>query len=832
MRYSWLLCLLLFPGLVLAQEEESSEVTFSSIADESEIYEGLFDIYQNRETGKLHLAISADQIDQEFIYTAVTQNGVVEADHFRGAYRDNKVISIRRYFDRVEVVAENTAFYFDPDNALSRAADANISRAVLAVLPIVAEQEDTGELMLEADGLFLSEALHQVKDTPNPDRDEAFALGDMDGDKTRVADIRSYPENLDVFVEYVFENPRPQVLGDEEITDSRYVSILLQHSLIAMPDNDFTPRFDDQRVGYFLNRVTDLTSVSVTPWRDLINRWNLVKKDPEAEISDPVEPIVWWIENTTPVEYRDMIRQAALAWNQSFELAGFSNAIQVEIQPDDADWDAGDIRYNVLRWTSSPNPPFGGYGPSFTNPRTGEILGADIMLELVYMTNRIRFEKLFESWEATGELDHDHSIWCSHGYQLQLNNLFATQALRTLAPSDTEAQERMIYESMANLILHEIGHTLGLNHNMRASQLLTLEQAQDAEAVTSIGLSGSVMDYTPVHLMPLDQEQVRFYDSTPGPYDDWAIQFGYMPELDDPALRAAHLARSTEPQLAFGNDADDMRSAGRATDPRVNIDDMSSDPVGYAQARFEMIEEVKGDLLVKYGQPGSSWQEMYQGYLTLVDQWRRQSGIVSRFVGGVYVNRAEPGQAGADIPLQPVSSADQRRAMQVLRDYLFAPDAFSMPADLVAHLQRQRRDFDFSGETQDPKVNEWVLRAQSQVLDHLLHPVVQQRITESRAYGNGYPLNQVMTDLTDAIFEVDIRDDVSVVRQNLQREYVDRLLAMVDEESSDRWDHVAQATALAVLRELQDDLDNNRGNDESRIHRASLLFAINGVLES
>jgi len=122
------------------------------------------------------------------------------------------------------------------------------------------------------------------------------------------------------------------------------------------------------RIGYFTDQVTDLTSPSPTPYRDLIHRWDLVKKDKNAVLSEPVEPIVWWIENTTPRQLRDTIRNAALAWNEAFEAAGFKNALVVKEQPDDADWDAGDIRYNVLRWTSSPNPPFGGYGPSFVNP--------------------------------------------------------------------------------------------------------------------------------------------------------------------------------------------------------------------------------------------------------------------------------------------------------------------------------------------------------------------------------------------------------------------------------------------------------------------------------
>ena len=142
-----------------------------------------------------------------------------------------------------------------------------------------------------------------------------------------------------------------------------------------MPEEGFVPRPDDPRIGFFMTEVDDLTGVSATPWKDMIHRWRLEKKDPSAAMSEPMKPITWWIENTTPEEFRPIIKEGVEKWNQAFEPLGFTNAVVVKVQPDDAEWDAGDVRYNVLRWTASPSPPFSGYGPSFVNPRTGEILG-------------------------------------------------------------------------------------------------------------------------------------------------------------------------------------------------------------------------------------------------------------------------------------------------------------------------------------------------------------------------------------------------------------------------------------------------------------------------
>jgi hypothetical protein len=312
---------------------EEGAVSYDSVVESSEHFEGFFDVYQDKESGETYLAIKPEQIDQEFIYNSIVVDGVVEGGAFRGYFADNKIISLRRHFKRIEFVNDNASFYFDPDSALSRAADANISDAVLSVQEIVAEDEASGIILIKADDIFLSESLQQIKRAPNPDpaAEKRFELGTLSETKNKIYEVRSYPENTNVFVDYVYENPAPVVRGQGDITDSRFVSVRLQHSFVKVPENDFQPRIDDPRVGYFTQYITDQTTYKAAPYRDLINRWDLTKKDPDAELSEPVEPIVWWIENTTPVELRETIKEGALAWNQSFEKAGFKNAVQVKV---------------------------------------------------------------------------------------------------------------------------------------------------------------------------------------------------------------------------------------------------------------------------------------------------------------------------------------------------------------------------------------------------------------------------------------------------------------------------------------------------------------------
>jgi hypothetical protein len=806
--------------------------------------DGLFTMYQDTTTGSLMMLVSKNKIGKEFIYFTHVVDAPVTAGAFRGAFGSNNVFRIEKHFNRIEFVTQNPSFWFDSGHALARAASANISPAVVAVQEVVAE--DSTSYLIKADDLFMTEAFTQIKPSPNPQAPPGsqFSLGQLSKSKTQVERVKNYPANTDVVVDYVYENPTPINRGGNDVTDARNVSIVVQHSLIEMPKDDYTPRFDDPRVGFFTQEQTDMVSTSAAPYRDLINRWKLVKKDPSAAVSEPVEPITWWIENTTPVEFRDAIYKAAMLWNGPFEAAGFRNAVVVKIQPDDADWDAGDIRYNVLRWTSSPNPPFGGYGPSFVNPRTGQILGADIMLEYIFVTNRVRQEKAFataamniEQNAAEGSLTAEElGRRCTYADELQLNVMTGMQALTARGATQIEMKD-YINQAITGLILHEMGHTMGLNHNMKASQMLSPKEINNRSVTGERGVMGSVMDYEIVNLAKKGEQQGDYFSTRPGPYDYWAIQFGYTPSLPDEAAENARmnalLARSTEPALAFGNDADDMRSPGGGIDPRVNVNDMTNDAIGYMTDRFDVINDLMTSVKSRYTTPGESYHEMRNAYLVLTGQLNSAATVISRYVGGVYVDRAFAGQPGATKPFRPVSRADQKRAMASLTKNVFAPAAFSSPADLYAYLQMQRRGYDFFGQPEDPKIHERILTIQRGVLTQLLHPRVMTRITDSRLYGNEYPLSEVMSDLTSAIFDADAAGNVNTFRQNLQMEYVNRLAAIVNPAARSAYDYPSQSAALASLRSIQSKLAGKSGaNAETMAHTRNVLFTIQKALKT
>lgn len=820
---------------VIAKPAKKKAKTITELVKSSKKIDGLFTIYQDTITGSIQMIISDDQINKEFIYFSQIANGVMDAGRIiRGSYRGSKVFKIEKYFDKIEFITQNTSFYFDPESALSKSKDANISNGNMASIKIESHDKKNGLYLIKADNLFLAETLSQIKRPKSPKAaPTAFKLGSLNKTKTKIDAIRNYDNNTDLAVEYVYSSPSVLNRGSNALADGRNVSIKVFHSLIAMPENDYEVRYDDPRVGYFITQVDDQTSTSTTPYRDLVQRWHLKKKHPNAAISEPVKPITWWIENSTPVEWRETIEKAVLQWNVAFEKAGFKNAMAVKIQPDDAHWNAGDINYNVLRWTSSPQPPFGGYGPSFVNPKTGQILGADIMLEYVHFTNRVMYDKLFDlgSLHKTFEnlnTEEDHKMQCSLGHVMHENTLFGNAVLKATDASDLE-MKRMKKEAMTALVMHEVGHTLGLNHNMKASQLFSPEQLADADFIKGKCLTGSVMDYAAINITKDRTKQGQYYDTAVGPYDVWAVQFGYMP-FKTKLERTELLEQSTKPELIFGNDADDMRSPGKAIDPRVMVGDMSNDQIRYSIDRFETINTMMSGIKDTFTKSGQSYQELRQAYYILSNQRGSAANVISRFIGGVYVDRAMAGQNGKKQPYTPVSLADQKRAMSALSKYVFAPNAFNAPHDLYNYLAMQRRGYNFIRMPEDPKIHNQVLGYQKNVLNHILHHNTLQRITDSELYGNAYSLSTFMNDLNRVIFKADIYSNVNSFRQNLQLEYTNMLIDMLTGKQNSRYTNNAKSMALYNLKNIKI-MASNTGNMSSRAHKQHLRTLIDNALK-
>lgn len=810
-----------------AAPAKKEEDKYADILKKCKKIEGLFNLYRDTTSGKVYMEISKAQLGQEFIYFSHIVDAPVETGYHRGSFGDSKIIQVEKWFDKIAFVHQNTHFYYDPSSPLSKAADANINDPVLATEKIEATSKDQSKYLIDGDALFLTEKMQLVKYPSQPG--QPSALGSLSSNKTHILQINSYPENTEIKVEYVYENSSPQI-GSAALEDARNVSIQYQHSWLSLPAPGYQPRKDDPRIGYFSTQIDDMTTYETINYRDVIHRWRLEKKNPELALSEPIKPITFWIENTTPYEWRPLIKEACERWNIAFEKAGFKNAVVCLEQPDDATWDAGDIRYNVLRWSSTPEPPFGGYGPSFVDPRTGEILGADIMLEFVAIINRVNAEKFFKGNGAESEFgpqNRNPFLCAANGitqHQMSLGSTIAD----AFGMGDAMKKE-VARQLMYRLILHEVGHTLGLTHNMRASTLQQYEDIKNVEKVKKEGLANSIMEYPAFNYQMNEKDQAGYCDEFVGPYDWWVIEYGYSQALTDPSAEAARLKkitdRSVEHQLAYGNDADDMRSPGRGIDPDVNIYDLTADPVAYAVDRCVMVNALVPKLKDKLVQDNESYQELIQAFNTVTNEYSIQLGIMTRQMAGVHYNRAFKGQNTQTLPLTPVSLEKQKAAMKALSQFAFAPKAFDEWNSVYAYLLVQRRGFNHFSENDDPNVHARVLAMQKGALSHLLHPNVLLRFTDASMYGNAYKLDAYMNDLSQAIFAEDLKGSVNTFRQNLQMEYVNRLIKALDPKNG--YDYVSRGIVVYSLNQIDSWMKGNPGTDVlTQAHRAQIRLAI------
>jgi len=746
---------------------------------------GFMNILHETEEDKYYLIIEEDKINKEFIYFAYILNGPQDVGASGGSMGDGSILEFRKFKDDIGLYKINTKYKYDDSNKISQSKLTNIIEAFMGRFKVVVKEDD--KYLISADKLFLSEMLTSV--TPNIPQEymEYYDLniGKIDKSKTYINDVRNYPKNTAIEINYGFFNPRPKPGGSvDAVADKRYTFISARHLFVEMPDDKFEPRIADQRIGYFSEKVTDLSSYDSYPARDLMNRWRLIKKNPEAELSEPVEPIVYWVENSTPEEIRPFVVKGIEGWNAAFEKAGFKNAVVAKIQPDDAEWDAGDIQYNVVRWASTPNPQFSGYGPSIANPRTGEIIAADIVQEFNAIKRGYTYRKLW-------------------GYT-----------------EDNDPLEQWI----VSLTMHEVGHTLGLRHNFKSSWIYN---ADDIHNVSITGKShiGSVMDYDPINLAPAGTPQGNFFPHGPGIYDKWAIEFGYTPNMTDEE-RDLILAKASIPEYVFGTDGDAMGSPGSNTDPRAKRYDLSSDPVTYTSRRIEILDAKIKELPSIFLVDGNTSTEFRSNFFSLVREKGRFMEGVSRLIGGVYSNRTVN---GTDLtPFEAVVYEDQKKAMSLITSKLLSNDAFIFDENILKYLQYEKRAAYSSAErgNEDPQLHEVVLGLQGRVLAHILHPRVMTRLVDSSQYGNTYLPNEVLDDLQEGIFVA--KEVPTTFKMNLQSNYVDGLIKGLTDSD---YDEISRSAIYSSLLKIELYTKRLYGTDELKNHLKFLNWKINKALE-
>ena len=746
-----------------------------------ELIEGYLKVYTDEDNVNYFLKLDDTDLDKQFLYFAYIMNAPQGSTLTGGLPSDGKVLEFRSFQkDNIGLYQINTSYINGDDNNIGRSTITNITEAFIEKFKPIARSEDS--VLISVNKFLMSEKIEAISYVPSEYREYiSVDYGRPDPSKTFINKVLNNKTNtaVEVTFGYVNKMPNSDAYSVSAVTDPRYLSITGRHIFIKMPDDEFEPRVNDHRVGYFVNKSTDLTSYENFPNFALINKWRLIKKDPEAQLSEPVEPIVYWVENTTPEEIIPAVVAGIENWNIAFEEAGFKNAIVAKIQPKDAEWDAADYDYNVIRWSSEPDGNLLGIGPSVTNPLTGEIISADVVNKLLAVKIGYNYRKLY-------------------GYSKDNDPLM---------------------QYITNLTLHEVGHTLGLRHNFRGSYKYSPTEIHDKE-LTGNTIMNSVMDYDPINVAPKGTKQGIFFSTVPGEYDKWAIKFGYTPGLTDEERRLM-LLESVKPELSFGTDDEAMSYPGNNIDPRTKRYDMSNDPITYATDIINIVDEKINELPMIF-----SDEESFNNYTNAFFRFFRTKGrfleTVAQQIGGVYVNKISSTQDDRTI-LEAVPYDKQKQAMALLADKVFANGSMNYDSKILANLMYERGTRSSSGNN-DPDFHALVLSSQSNILRNILHPEVMKRLVNSSLYGNTYMPAEVLSDLNEAIFVS--RETPDTFKRNLQATYVDLL---IEGFKNGNYDNISKAEIFQAISEIH---SFARKNKMKSSHYELIFFKLEKLLNN
>ncbi|MCC7086599.1 MAG: zinc-dependent metalloprotease [Pirellulales bacterium] len=834
---------------------------YDEVIKDADTKSGLVKLH--RKGGTLYGEISPSQLNRDFIVVISIAKGIGRGQLLGGmswGFGDDWVWQFRKVDDYIHVVRRNVRFSAAKGSPEERAVKLAYTDSVLFSLPIVSV--GSGGIVVDLNPIFMSDLPQISQALPG------FAFSPQ---RSTYADVKALPDNIEIEVAATYASGGNADI--DSVPDSRGATINVHYSISYLPQNGYHPRLADDRVGYFLTVVKDYSQkTDEDRFVRYINRWDLQKADSSAEVSPPKKPIVFWLEKTIPYKYRAPIREGILEWNKAFEKAGFVNAIEVRQQPDSADWDPEDINYNTFRWITA-SAKFA-MGPSRVNPTNGQILDADIIFDADFIQIwDNEFERFtpasiaaltggpldLKSYEAQQRRRHQHENGYCPDCQLAagraLDFAFGTAALLSSAdqPLSDAQREKMIMQGMKEVTMHELGHTLGLRHNFKASTYLTLDEIAEGEKTKGVGFTASVMDYTPAFIAPKGKKQGDYFSTTIGPYDMWAIEYGYRPlsggspqgerkELDKIA------ARSGEAALQFTTDED---TRGIDSDPDSNRFDLGKDAIEYAKLRAELIGGLWSTITERLVKDGDGYQRARQAFGVFLAQYGRAMHFASRYIGGVETNRSHKGDKEGRPPFRVVDAKKQRAALELLEQQVFSDKPFNFPPKLYNDLAASRWDH-WGSEVplrRDYPVHDVIAMWQGRILDQLMSPLTLDRLHDSElkiaADEDAFTTAELIGRLTKAVFsEVDARDGgeftnrkpaISSLRRNLQRVYFTKLaeLAMGNTGAPDDCATVAYAELKSLQERINKLLASDvKLDDYSKAHLTETAARIGKVLDS
>ena len=787
-----------------------SPAPFATVIKDAKRIDGLFTLYQKDE--KVWLELRPEDFNKPFFLSPKLATGIGEAGVFGGLMDDPQVIEFRRVHNQVQMIARNTEFTAKSGTPEGRAVAASFSPSLLASTPVAsAPQPDRKSVLIDAGALFVNDMLGIGTQLQRTYR-QGYAF---DGRNSAITAIHATPEavSLQVMAHFATASiavPQPNTppgapvpTVPRTLPDPRSMFVTMHYTIAPLPDKPMAGRPADARIGYFTGTRFDFSDdLARTPAVRNVNRWRLEKKEPEAALSEPVKPVVYVLDRTIPVKYRATITAGILEWNKAFEKIGFKDAIQVRIQPDDDNViDTLDGGASV-RWMTNSTPLFGAIGPSHVDPRSGEIVAANIGIESLSSRNLRAARSQILSTNATDwgkimqigvEPNNQLAARRFDARQCEAADLGAEQlgyALDVLAargeidPSGPEA-EAFVLAYLKDVTMHEVGHTLGLRHNFRASRIYSDEQLSDPEFTRTHALTGSVMEYAPINLASPGGAMVAPFQTTLGPYDYWAIEYAYQPiaPADEKAALEKIAARSGEPELAYGTDEDNFLGI----DPEALQMDLGSDQAAFARKRFAIARDLFKRQESRALPPDQDYGVLRRSLNFAINDVARSVGVLARQIGGVRTLRDHPG-SGRD-PLQPVPAAAQRDALDVLSRGLLAADSFvvtpALQHRLAPDFQERGEALQFGAAAVSTEFSppQRVLAVQRALLNQLMGDAVAVRILDNQGAtrtGESFQLSELYTRLDRDIWsELRGGADIPAARRELQREHLNRLAALL-----------------------------------------------------
>ena len=782
-----------------SQEKESTpknskDKPFVEVIKDFRKYDGLFPVYINEEENKYYLAITPKHLNKNYLANITRQTG--DAAFFdAGALLGNYVFRIEKIGKKLQFILKNVDFRADSLQPISKAIDQSFSTSLMASAPLLSEPDPaTGAWLIDASVVFLQDIANVVHTLSMMKKTFTFDKSD-----SYIVEATSFPFNTEIELALHFKATKPE--GASTLPDSRSMIQRYHFSLSTLPETGYTPRIADDRVGHFTTMYRDYTSLyDETPAKHYVERWHLEKANPALAVSEPKQPIIFWMDNSIPVELREYVKKGIEMWNPAFERIGFKNAVIAKQRPDTADWDPADIRYNVVRWIIQPG---GGYavGPSRANPFTGQIYDADIRISADFIRSMSR------SYDFSIEpgVGHHHSEKeCRYADHAVTDMAFGQDVLLARGLLDSpEMKQRYIKEYVISLVAHEVGHTLGLRHNFKASAINSLAELHDSTITRRKGLSGSVMDYQPVNLSPKNMPQGEFYHTELGPYDYWAIEYAYKP-YDEKAYSSEYdmlqaiAAKNTRPELRYGTDEDCFGNSVAGVDPLCNLFDYGSNPMEYFAERIVMSKEILSSLPQKAIKKGENFNRVRVMMSRALGQYSQGVAVVSKYIGGIYTHRNHAGDINETAPFIPVPPQEQRAALDFLIKNYLTTDALTFSPTLLQQLgiNRLSDGEDSRRDRLDFGIHDAVKNITTAPLYRIFNSTVLQRIRDNELRTSGSPFTQqeLFETVRNAVWDESNRSNENQsYKRDIQRAHADLICSIIMQKDAYNRDAVALA---------------------------------------